>query len=155
MRLTKSAQVSLRDRDLFDQRIARDQSDRIHLLRLCQCHIERGLQGIVSIKSLRLLYRQSEGRVVRCIECWRSRCWWQPCSWVNDESTEVGLQFMLFRELPTQTGHSKSVISRIRKTQISLNCGNFVFSRKLSKSKEATYLSNLRGPMPRCHSDPT
>jgi len=69
MRLTKSAQVSLRVRDLFDQRIARDQSDRIHLLRLCQCHIESGLQGIVSIKSLRLLYRQSEGRVVRCIEC--------------------------------------------------------------------------------------
>ena len=67
---------------------------------------------------------------------------------MNDESTdevEVGLQFMLFRELPTQTGHSKSVISRIRKTQISLNCGNFVFSRKLSKSKEATYLFNLRG----------
>jgi hypothetical protein len=48
--------------------------------------------------------------------------------WVNGELTdevEVGVQFTLFRELPTQTGHFKSVLSHIRKTQISLNCRIF------------------------------
>ena len=96
MRLTEPAQVYLRDRGLSDQRIARDQSDRIHLPCLCQCHIESGLQGMVSSKSLRILYWWSKGQGGRCIEMLKES---------NDEM-EVGVQFMLFRELPMQTGHS-------------------------------------------------